>query len=355
MAPPRRVRDENLSLRPRDGSPERNLLSSREITYYGEFFPTQRRYQVSPDARALAYADPHRSTLHVLRRDGSTIALPGVENEEIRFSPDGKQLALVRWHERQKRVERIDLRTMASEPWAPIRNVLWMEYCAEGLILLHIDETDSSTRLLTLVPFEGEPRTITRGTFLLSRFVAAKAGTRVVYVAGNDVFSIDARSGEEPTLLGRTRILVTNAEMSPDGKKAVLLTGDETYVVEDDAMRVADFERAPHTIWFSRDGASFVWANQARVIWKSGDATRTFEAGEGDEIRAVRFLQRSPGLLVTRRRTVERWNPERDEHDILAEPQEGHEFLGADIFDGGLVLWSGAPWIYENPRFRAYF
>jgi hypothetical protein len=346
MAPPRSLRDEALTLR-KPGAPDRELVHSRE-TGYGFDFPTQRRYQVSPDARVLAYSEPHGNKLHVLRRDGASMELGGFENEELRFSPDGKFLALVRWQDRARRVERIDLHAFTSEAWADIPGVLWMEFCAEGLVVLHVEE-GTLARLLTLLPWSGEPRTIVRADHRLSRFVAAKAGSRIVYFLSNDVFAIDIDAEDSaPKSLGRTRIFVKNAEMSPDGRAVVLSTGEETYFSAGESPLAIIAERGVHTIWFSRDGSAFVWANDRRATWRRGDLERSFEAGEGETIRAVRFLQASPGLVVTRSRDVARWNPERDESDVIARAGEGQEMLGADVFGGGLVLWTGTPWVWEN-------
>ena len=39
---------------------------------------------------------------------------------------------------------------------------------------------------------------------------------------------------------------------------------------------------------------------------------------------------------------------ERDEIDVLAKADEGQEMLGADVFSGGLVLWTGTPWVWVD-------
>src|SRR5262249_10321823 len=133
---------------------------------YGDWLPTQRRFQVSPDARVLAYSERVSNTLHVLRRDGASRVLGGFENEELRFSPDGQMLAFARWNDGKRRVERFDLQSLASEAWAEIPNVLWIEFCAEGLVVLH-PGNEPSDRFLTLLPWQGEPRTIVRAGYWL--------------------------------------------------------------------------------------------------------------------------------------------------------------------------------------------
>jgi len=348
MAPPRRVRDESLIVR-RPGKPDVELFRSRE-TSYGEFFPTQRRFQVSPDARTLAFTKTQERELHVLRRDGASLVLTNDKNGELRFSPDSKVLAVVCWVDGKRLVQRIDLRRLEVSTWSDIENVIWMEYCAEGLVVLHRDAKDSSDRALTLLPWSGEPRTFYKTSFLLSRFVVAKQGTRVVAFVGNDVVSIDSIDalGADPVVVGRTRILVENAEMSPDGKTVVCATGFEAYRIDDQGPLTELPDRDLHTIWFSRDGSSFVRANAAGITWTAGEEVRTLSAGENETIRATRFLPSSPGVLVTRSREVVRWSPERDETDVLASAEENQEMLGADIWSGGLVLWMGTPWVRQG-------
>ena len=70
----RRARDELLVLR-KPGVPDR-LLARGSDESYGVFgldlvLPSQRRFQVSPDTRVLAYTEPSTGDLHLLRRDGA--------------------------------------------------------------------------------------------------------------------------------------------------------------------------------------------------------------------------------------------------------------------------------------------
>ena len=306
MAPPRRVRDEALILR-KPGKPDEALVRSREWSYR-DAFPSQRRFLVSPDARSLAYTSPDKQTLEVVRRDGGRVSMGGAGNQELRFSPDGRTLAAAHFHERAVRIERINLARLTAERWADLPSVVWIEFCARGLVVLHHGE-GSGARAFTLLPWSGEPRQSWRPTGSSRGSWSAKSGTRLVFFRGNDVMSIDVAAGGEPQKLGRTRVLVTNAEMSPDGRVFVVATEEEAYVCEGEGPLVPLDGADVHTVWFARDGLSFVWANSQQVTWQSGAETRKLEAAEGKPIWAARYLAASPGLVVSRGRDLLRWNP----------------------------------------------
>jgi hypothetical protein len=349
MAPPRRVRGEVLSLR-KPGRSDIELMRSRE-TSYGEAFPSQRRFLVSPDARMLAYTSPGKQLLTLMRRDGASLVITGVENQEIRFSPDAKTFAAVRWVENKRRVERVDLTKLTIEPWADLSSVFWMEFSGDGLVVLHAEE-GSSDRCFTLLPWSGEPRLLGRTNAWVSRFVAAKATSRVAYFSGYDIVSIDGLGGA-PETIAVTNTFVTNAEMSPDGRTIVLTGGQGTFRVEGDGPLERLDANPSHTIWFARDGQSFVWANPSGVVWQKGSERRVLASEPNATINAARYLPASPGLIVSRGRDLLRWNPERSEVEVLASAEPSREMLGADVFGGGLVLWIGTPWTHE--RFAELF
>src|SRR5262249_5879390 len=159
------------------------------VTYWAEAMPSQRRFQVSPDARALAYVSPGDGRLHVLRRDGAEVVTDGARDQELRCSPDGSFLAVARDVGRGRRIDRVDLRRMAQSPWAELPNVYWMELCAEGAVVSHWSR--SGTDALTLVPWEGQLRTLAETQGSIMRFSAAAAGSRVVYLLNGQTWSMD--------------------------------------------------------------------------------------------------------------------------------------------------------------------
>jgi hypothetical protein len=347
MAPLRRERDEQVVLR-RGRAPERVLAQGSVHGYWHEerFLPSQRRFQVSPDARVLAYTSPSDGYLHLLRRDGAEAHFGDLHGRDLRFSPDGGTLAFVR---PTGRIERVDLRRLEAHLWAELQNPEWIEFCADGLVVLH--DAPSAGHALSLVPWGGAPRLLARTEWRIARFVAAKTGSRVVFFThAGDAWSIDA-PGEEPRrIAGERSFHVTNAEMSTDGRTVAFASSSGLFVIEGDgAPELRSPDGFVHSVWFSRDGA-LAWASPNAAAWSKDGAQQKLGPGEG-HIVAMRFLQASPGLVITRGREVVQWSPERDEAQVLLSLEEGdRELLGADLFDGGVALWVGSQWL-EMERF----
>jgi hypothetical protein len=161
MAPPRRVRDEVLSLR-RTGLPDIELFRARESIYLGQY-PTQGRFQVSPNAHAIAFTTPGTNTLSIVRRDGTLTSFDGVHHDQFRMSPDALSLTVAREYAGVYGVSRIDLRTMQHENRAQLRSVVWSEFCAEGLVVLEYNFTPTGREnSILLVSWKDEPRLLAR-------------------------------------------------------------------------------------------------------------------------------------------------------------------------------------------------
>ena len=334
------------------GSPDREIIRLRDERWVGSL-PSQRRFQVSPDARFLAYTRPDTQALELLRRDGRAATIAHVGEQDVRFSPDGKVLAAGRWVQGFPMLTRVDLRSLEVSTWAELRNASWIEFCADGLVVLHNDEVGSDA-CLTLLPWDGAPQRLVQEPWGLSRFTTARAGTRIVYFHRGDIYSLE-RPGAAPEKIGRVEGgLVQNAEMSPDGRTVAFTPGRGLYLIEGTRPVVlhGSAEENVHSIWFSRDGAALAWASRDRAVWRKDGEERTLAAG-GAPIVAMRFLQASPGLIVTRGREVLRWSPERGEVETITTlDDDGRELVGADVFDGGIVLWTAAPWEDAGRRAR---
>jgi dipeptidyl aminopeptidase/acylaminoacyl peptidase len=346
MAPLRRERDEQVVLR--KGSASERVLAQGAIHGYWdlESLPSQRRFQVSPDARVLAYTSPADGYLHLLRRDGAEAHFGDIHGRDLRFSPDGGTLAFVR---PTGRIERVDLRRLEARPWAELQNPEWIEFCADGLVVSH--DAPSAGHALSLVPWDGPPRQLARTEWRTARFVAAKAGSRVVFFTYNrEAWSID-EPGEEPRRIAdKLPSQVTNAEMSPDGRAVAFASSSGLFVIQGDGEpELRSSDAFVHSVWFSRDGA-LAWASPNAAVWSKDGAQQKLGPGEG-HIVAMRFLQASPGLVITRGREVVLWSPERGEEQVLISLEEPRrELLGADLFDGGVALWVGSQWL-EMERF----
>jgi hypothetical protein len=335
----------------RAGAPDRELFHIPVSRTYEHAIPSQRRFQVSPDARVLAYTRPDTGALHVLRRDGAELVLAGVGEDDRRFSADGRTLAVVRAFAGQARVDRVHLDGMEAHLWALLPRVRWTQLCADGLVASHptsiaLDLDGPSS--LTLVPWEGPPRTLVKTDTMLLEFCAAAAGSRIVYTIGPYPWSL-ARPGAAPRRLSGEWRRSDNMEMSPDGSRIAFVTNEGLALVEGDAQaRRFGAEPWIHSVWFSPDGAEVAWASPEVAVWRRGsEEHRLAPVPAGTRITAMRFLHGCPGLLVSRGRQVVRWRPDRNEVEELATVDDGRELLGADAFAGGLVLWLGTAW--EKP------
>ncbi len=348
MAPPRRVRDEVLSLR-RTGLPDIELFRSRESIYLSQY-PTQGRFQVSPNAHAIAFTTPGKNTLSIVRRDGTLTSFAGVNHDQFRISPDAHYLSVARHYEGAYGVSRIDLRTMYHENRVQLHSVVWSEFCADGLVVLEYKYTPSGREnSLWLVPWNDEPRLIARVDDNVKRFACAKAGTSIAYFSRGQVWSI-ADSGAEPVRVADLGDEIVNAEMAPDGKSLIVVTKKDAFLLEQgnrpSSLRISQ----AHTVWFSHDGTQFVVANAHMALWQRGTKTAKLMADEKAPIRTARFAPMSPWIMVSRGQDAVRWNPEQNEAETIASVEGQQEMLGVDVFGGGVVLWTGSTWQMEDHR-----
>ncbi|MDI1443545.1 hypothetical protein [Polyangium sp. 6x1] len=325
-------------------APDREIVRLRDDRWV-DSLPSQRRFQVSPDARILAYTRPDTQALELVRRDGRVATIAHVGEQDIRISPDGKVLAAGRWVQGLPIITRVDLQSFEASTWAELPNPSWIEFCADGLVVLHSEQLGGDS-CLTLLPWSGAPQRLAQVTWGLSRFTVAKAGNRIVYFHRGDIYAIE-RPGAEPEKIGRVEGgIVQNAEMSPDGRTVAFTPGRGLYVIEGagPVTLAGPTEENVHSIWFSRDGTALAWGSRDRAVWRKNGEKRTL-AGVDAPIVAMRFLQASPGLIVTRGNQVQRWSPERDEVETITTlDDEGRDLIGADVFDGGIVLWTATPW-----------
>jgi hypothetical protein len=346
------VRDESLLLR-KAGSPDRELTRLRDERW-ADALPSQRRFQVSPDARILAYTRPDTGALEIVRRDGRATSIAHVREGDVRFSPDGKVLVALRGGYGPQLVTRVDLGRFDAGTWAELRNPSWVEFCAAGAVVLHHHDNNRE-QCLTLLPWDGgAPQTLVQTGWGLTRFTVAKAGTRIVYFHQGNIHALD-RPGAAPERLGLVPgVIVQNAEMSPDGRTVAFASSYGLHVIEGDAVVLrSQADEEVHSIWFSRDGSALAWASRDRAVFRKNGEERVLAAEEGAPIVAMRFLQASPGLVVTRGREVLHWNPEQDAVEtITALDADGRELIGADVFDGGIVLWTATPWEQAGHRQR---
>ncbi len=350
MAPPRRVRDEVLSLR-RTGLPDIELFRARESIYLSQY-PTQGRFQVSSNANAIAFTTPAQNTLSILRRDGKLITFEGVHNDQFRISPDGQTLSMAQYYAGTFGVTRIDLRTNREIARAPLQSVIWSEFCADGLVVLEYNFNPHDRGIsLRLLPWNDAPRLLARVDGDVKRFACAKAGTRIAYFSRGQLWSI-ANAGDEPVRLRDLGEDIVNAEMAPDGQSFIVVTKKDAFLFEQGKLVASLGIPQAHTVWFSPDGSQFVVANAHMAHWQRGAKTAKLTADDKSPIRTARFAPRSPWIMVARGQDAIRWNPDQDEAETIASVDGQQEVLGVDVFGGGVVLWTGSTWQIEDHRSR---
>lgn len=346
MAPPRSVRDEALTLR-RTGLPDIELFHARESVYLGQY-PTQGRFQVSPNAQILAFTTPQQNTLTVVRRDGTVAQFASVVADRFRISPDNKWLYVGRNFDGRFGMSRIDLRTLKIESHERLDNAIWIEFCAEGLMVLEFKYDQSGTkRVMSLVPWQGSSQFMTQLDGYPTRFACAKAGTAMTYFERGQVWSI-AQRGELPVQWKDLGYSIENAEMSPDGRSLVVLTQQDAHVFQDGKLAATLGMPRAHTIWFSQDGSEFVVANANKVHWQRGEKVAVFGEEGQAPIKTARFVPKSPWLMIARGRDIIRWNPAQNDAETIASADDGQEMLAADVFAGGVAIWTGTPWAIEK-------
>lgn len=345
MAPPRRVRDEALTLR-RTGLPDIELFRARESIYLGQY-PTQGRFQVSPNAQFLAFTIPRQDTLTIVRRDGTVAQFASIVAERFRISPDSKWLYVGRNFNGQFGMSRIDLRTLRIESHEPLQNTIWIEFCTDGLMVLEYKYESSGTKCnLSLVPWQGAPQLIAQLDGYPKRFACAKAGHGVAYFEKGKVFSISQR-GAKPSLLADLGHAIENAEISPDGRSLVVLTTKDAHVFQDGKLVASLGMPKAHTVWFSQDGNEFLVANENKIHWQRGDKRAVFGEEGQAPIKTARFTPMSPWIMIARGVEAIRWNPEKSDAETIASVED--EMLAADVFAGGVAIWTGSPWQLQKP------
>jgi dipeptidyl aminopeptidase/acylaminoacyl peptidase len=346
MAPPRRVRDEALTLR-RTGLRDIELFRARESIYLHQY-PTQGRFQVAPNARAIAFTTPGADTLTVVRHDGIITNVANPVHDLFRFSPDGRTLFVLQHWEGRLVVGRVDVPSLQVVLRTPISGAPWMEVCAEGIVIPdnHYNAGAFDCDIM-LLPWNGEPRVVAHVDSVVNRLVCAKAGQTIAYFAKSRVWMIP-NIGAEPVLVAHEGADVTNAEMSPDGRSLLVLTAKDAHLFQDGKLAKTLGMAHAHTVWFSYDGRQFVVANEQKAVWQRGDKTAVLERTEKAPIRTARFAPMSPWLMVARGGDAIRWNPDQDDVQTIASADEGQEMLAADVFGGGVLIWTGSTWEIEK-------
>lgn len=329
----RRSRSDTLSVLRRG---TKTVLDAGEWVDWGHSveLPTQRRFQVSSEGRFLALTGVQDRACRVYDRGVEVARLEGVGGSDYRFLPGQKSLAAVVGDD----VFRLDLHPYAVRRWGTVEGPLWIEASALGLVVLH--HAEGGGHALSLLPWSGPQRLLAKVP-VVSQFVTAKAGSRLVYATPDELFDLELRAAEAPRSLGPLSGPVTNGEMAPDGGRFAFTSGQGLFLGEgSEPVRRRSDNGLLHTIWFAPDGRSFAWAGNDEAHWEHDGETRSLPSS-GGMLQTLRFLQAGVGLIVARGQEVLLWTPHADRVDLLA-TVPGDALAGADLCRFGLVVWEVA-------------
>jgi hypothetical protein len=293
-------------------------------------FPSQNALVVSPDGAWIAYMDPASDSVRLRDRLGREVIVDGASGGDVRFSADGRHAVAVA----DGTVVLVDLTSRTRRALGSLASIRWVEWIRTGVVVLH-DGSDG-TRVLTLLPLRGEPRTLATPASV-TRFAAAPRGTRVWWFGGGSAFVVDAaRPQDSPRRIGRVPGIVHNAEASPAGDRVAFVT--ERGVVAIDALgrRTAYRpESGVHSLWFRRDG-SLSWASRSGATVVHGRRVARLPAPAGDLVamRARDVVVAAVGSEVVR------WDPRSGRRETLRTFEPDTRVVTADAWAGGVAAWT---------------
>jgi hypothetical protein len=294
---------------------------------------------VSPDGKYLAWATPKDDRLHVRDPEGHE-QIVARYHRRMRFSPDGTRLAAITdvgrgdW---QKLVV-LELATGQIQSLLTAPDLGQLEWARGGLVI-------ARGRELVYVPLAGDHVVLYPATDKerLVRFTAAATSSRVILVVATHravkLRAVELDHPERARELGTVPASVETAEQSPDGARVVLATDDGLYVVDGDgAPRELSGRRDVHSLWFDPDGR-VAYASPGIATVLDGKRARRLEPRA--PINMMRFEKGSTRVLVASGRDARAWDPASGRQTVLASAPEGEQLLGADSYQGGVVLWTG--------------
>lgn len=300
---------------------------------------TQRIFLASPGGTYLAWSDPDTGTLHV-RGGARERVIPQVAGRDARFSPDDSHLAAVTTGERgATEVVVLDLASGELAHLGAVGAPLWMEWVVGGVVVSH---QDKDTVTISYLPLEGgKPTTVARGAAsdLGGRFTTARRGHRAMYFFQRRAYVVDVEAAEaDAREVGALTANIDNAEMAPDGSEAaVVVVGGGIYRWKEGGELVQLATDAAHTVWYSADGKQLAYASSDKAVVLA-DGTRRELAAKDYDLAAMRF--HGDQLVVSMGTRALLWNPRTGTTRLLARSANGQTVQAADVYQGGLILWT---------------
>jgi len=360
-----------------DGGAPPEVLASRRFPS-GGLVASRLVYRVAPAGKWLAYAGA-RDELHLRRASGPEIVVDDAKRG-FAFSPDGAAVAVVvtlgqhfrthrKWagdsaHEEDE-IALVDLTTGTLRSLGTAFDVGEISWTKDGLVVAHQARRDERQhdasgfhwmwdRVLSLFRPGAEPVDLFRGE--LDRFVAAARASRLLLFRPTGVYAMDTMHPDRPPRrFDDSYGNVFNAEMSPDGTVALFSAAENLNGTTFKWHLFLTDAAGPHAVgdhaddlWFADDGATFVWSAHDRVFYGEGARWRELRFGAPSTppktIDSVRFRRDADGLIAVRDNRVFAWDPGRATEQLLwTEAAMGYRLIGAERFQGGLVVWREHP------------
>jgi len=300
---------------------------------------TQRLFLASPGGSYLAWADS-KGALHLRDRKGRERVIAGVGGRDARFSADERHLATSRQDGTATGFDILVVDTASGD-----RRVLgsvgrpeWIEWVKDGVVVSSVESADKVA--ITYLPLEGKPVQVASGApaDLATRFTTARLGFRAMYFFQKKAFVVDVQAEEaDAREVGELTGGVDNVEMAPDGSEAAMVVGGAVYRWKDGGELVQVGTDAAHTIWYSADGSKLAWAGFEKAVVFEGDSKHELTTGSYD-LNAMRF--HGDQLVVSMGSQAILWNPETGARKVLGQSGKGQTVQAADIYQGGVVLWT---------------
>lgn len=303
--------------------------------------PSQRQLQVSPTGRHVAWRG--QGVLHLRDLAGFTREIADFQGEDVRFSPDGRHLAVVLGSGPGAHLAVLDLEQGQDRDFGAVPYARWLEWTRKGVAVLH---AGGAGQLVTLQTLAGPHWTLASVPPDVARLVAAGQGSRIAWFQSTDETSVawqvdGDRPGEPARVLWSVQGHVQNAEMSPDGAELAVVTTQGLFVAQGGrAPERLDLAGDVRSLWYAQDG-SLAWANPNHAMLRHGRTLHRLDVPDGD-IATLRLVRGGDGLLLVRSRSVQRWLPTTGTVQTLRSLAGRGALLYADLFAGRvLAAWDG--------------
>lgn len=298
---------------------------------------TQRLFLASQGGSYLAWADS-KGALRVRDRKGRERVIAGAGGNDARFSADERYLATARSGKSGFDVLILDTASGDQRVLGSVGRPQWMEWVKGGVV---VSSTESSEKIvISYLPLEGEQVVVASGApaDLETRFTTAKQGTRAMYFFQKRAFVVDVQSAEaEAREVGTLAGAVNNAEMAPDGSEAAMVVGGGVFRWKEGGELAQVGTDAAHTVWYSADGAMLAWASLDKAVVLAGGEQHELTTDQYD-LNAMRF--HGDELVVSMGGRALQWNPATGARNVLGKSGKGQTVQAADIYQGGVVLWT---------------